>query len=79
MITLYIPRNYGIEIKDLIGKPISYVCAVIKGRIEEALLIDDRVESVTDFVITKGKVLYLWHLLLFRLWGDVKIEKEFEF
>ena len=34
-------RNYGIEIKDLIGKPISYVCAVIKGRIEEALLTDD--------------------------------------
>ena len=72
-------RNYGIEIKDLIGKPISYVCAVIKGRIEEALLTDDRVESVTDFVITKGKGSVLVAFTVVSSMGDVKIEKEFEF
>ena len=72
-------RNYGIEIKDLIGKPISYVCAVIKGRIEEALLIDDRIESVTDFVITKGKGSVLVAFTVVSSMGDVKIEKEFEF
>ena len=78
MTTLY-SRNYGIEIKDLLGKPISYVCAVIKGRIEEALLIDDRIESVTDFVITKGKGSVLVAFTVVSSMGDVKIEKEFEF
>ena len=72
-------RNYGIEIKDLIGKPISYVCAVIKSRIEEALLTDDRVESVTDFVITKEKGSVLVAFTVVSSMGDVKIEKEFEF
>ena len=63
----------------IIGKPISYVCAVIKGRIEEALLIDDRIESVTDFVITKGMGSVLVAFTVVSSMGDVKIEKEFEF
>lgn len=72
-------RNYGIEIKDLIGKPVSYVCAVIKGRIEEALLTDDRIERVTDFVVTKGKGSVLVGFTVVSSIGDVNIEKKFEF
>lgn len=41
--------DYGIELKDLFGKPISYVMAEIKYRIEEALTQDDRIESVGNF------------------------------
>lgn len=71
--------NYGIEIKDLIGKPISYVCAVIKGRIEDALLTDDRIESVKDFSLTRGKSSVLVEFTVVSSLGNVKIEKDFEF
>ena len=41
--------NYGIELKDLIGEPVSYVVAELERRISEALLQDDRIESVDSF------------------------------
>lgn len=47
--------NYGIEIKDLFGKQISYVKAVLPSRIKEALLQDDRIEDVHSFRISHDK------------------------
>jgi phage baseplate assembly protein W len=41
--------DYGIELVDLIGKPIPYCMAVIPRRVKEALLVDNRIENVTDF------------------------------
>lgn len=41
--------NYGIELQDLFGMPVYYVCPELQRRIEEALLQDDRITSVTDF------------------------------
>lgn len=41
--------NYGIELKDLFGKSVMYVCPEIERRVKEALLQDDRITSVTDF------------------------------
>ena len=41
--------NYGIELADLFGKSVMYVCPEIERRIKEALLQDDRITSVTDF------------------------------
>ena len=45
---IYTP-NYGIELMDLIGAPISYVCPELERRITEALVIDDRIDSVDTF------------------------------
>lgn len=45
--------DYGIELADLRGKPIPYVMSEIKIRIIDALTVDDRIESVTDFAVTK--------------------------
>ncbi|SFM40691.1 DUF2634 domain-containing protein [Pelosinus propionicus] len=45
--------NYGIELNDLVGKDLNYVTSEFKRRVSEALLQDDRVESVTDFVFTQ--------------------------
>ena len=47
--------DYGIELVDLVGQPISFVTAVLPGRIEEALTQDDRIEQVKDFKFTKQK------------------------
>ena len=54
--------NYGIELNDLIGKPIPYVYAEIERRIKEALLADNRIKEVTDFRFSNngGDVLCLF-------------------
>lgn len=54
--------NYGIELNDLIGKPIPYVYAEIERRIKEALLADNRIKEVTDFRFSNngGNVLCLF-------------------
>lgn len=44
--------NYGIELQDLIGEPVSYVCAELIDRITEALTQDDRIDSVDNFDFT---------------------------
>lgn len=41
--------NFGVEMEELIGQDPAYVRANIKKRIADALSIDDRVESVSDF------------------------------
>ena len=41
--------NYGIELQDLFGQPIPYVCAVLPDRIKDCLLQDDRVQNVVNF------------------------------
>lgn len=41
--------NYGVELSDLIGQPIPYVYAEIERRVTEALVQDDRIESVVNF------------------------------
>lgn len=51
--------DYGIELQDLFGKPLPYVYSELPRRIEEALLQDDRIESVGNFELssTRGDVL----------------------
>lgn len=41
--------NYGIELKDLYGMPVGYVCPELERRITEALTWDDRIDSVDGF------------------------------
>lgn len=41
--------NYGIELVDLFGQPIPWVYPELERRITEALVWDDRINSVTEF------------------------------
>ena len=41
--------DYGIELDDLFGQPIPWVYPELERRITEALVWDDRINSVTDF------------------------------
>lgn len=51
--------DYGVELKDLFGKPMSYIISELPRRITEALTTDNRIEDVTDFEFEhKGKVLH---------------------
>lgn len=47
--------NYGIELADLFGEPVFYVVPELERRITEALLQDDRIESVSDFEFDTSK------------------------
>ncbi len=44
--------NYGIQLKDLFGKPTTYVCAVLPSRIKQALMQYDRIQNVYDFEVS---------------------------
>ena len=41
--------NYGVELLDLYGEPITYVCPELERRIKEALVQDDRIDNVDNF------------------------------
>lgn len=42
-------HNYGVELKDLFGKPMELAKSKLKKRIREALTQDDRIQSVDAF------------------------------
>ena len=67
--------NYGVELADLFGKPVSYCYAEIKRRITEALLQDDRIMSVNEFEFThkKGEILTTFRVVTTE--GDIRMEK----
>lgn len=72
--------DYGIETVDLYGEPVTYVCPEIQRRVEEALLQDDRIDSVDDFefdVSEKGKVKATF--TVHTIYGDAEIEKVVNF
>ena len=47
--------NFGVELRDLFGKPMTWVMPEVKRRIAEALLRDDRVTAVDGFVLTPDR------------------------
>lgn len=73
-------QNYGIELNDLYGEPLSFVCAELEDRITEALIQDDRIESVSDFdfnLVRKGEVLATFTVR--TIFGDVAAERKVNF
>jgi hypothetical protein len=68
--------NYGVELSDLFGKPIAFVLPEIKRRVTEALIQDDRIDSVDTFkfVVNKGKVLATF--TVHSIYGEIEAEKE---
>ena len=68
--------DYGIETLDLFGEPISYVCPETERRIIEALIQDDRIESVDNFEFDyskKGKLLVTF--CVHTIYGDLEEER----
>lgn len=72
--------NYGVELLDLLGEPVTYVCPELKRRITEALLCDDRIRSVDHFTFKlpqKGVVHVSF--TVHSIYGDVQSEREVNF
>lgn len=67
--------DYGIELLDLYGKPLSYVRPELERRIREALLQDDRITVVDNFYFEQTEknsihVTFTAH----TIYGDTTIE-----
>lgn len=72
--------NYGIELSDLFGEPISYVCPELERRITEALIWDDRIQNVDNFEfnLSKKGVVHV-SFTVHTIFGDVEAEREVNF
>lgn len=69
-------KYYGIELEDLFGELVSYVCPELERRITEALVQDDRIESVDSFsfdIIEKRTVHVTF--IVHTVFGEVNAEK----
>lgn len=72
--------DYGIELLDLYGEHITYVCPELQRRIEEALLQDDRINAVDNFEFDtskKGTVKVTFTVQ--TIFGDIEEEKVVNF
>lgn len=70
------PWYYGIETLDLYGEPVTYVCPELERRITEALIVDTRIKSVTDFehdLSVKGVV--HTSFTVNTIYGEIKADK----
>ncbi len=72
-------RNYGIELKDLIGLPSDYVISQVEERITEALIYDDRIISVEDFVFAKNRSKIHVKFKVYTIYGDTNFDYELPF
>ena len=68
--------NYGIELLGLFGEPITYVCPELQRRITEALLQDDRINSVDNFEfdLTERKTVKVT-FTVHTIFGELQEEK----
>lgn len=68
--------DYGVELRNLFGKPISYVIPELERRVNEALLTDDRILSTSDweFSTTKNTVTARWTTN--TIFGEIKNDVE---
>lgn len=68
--------DYGVELADLFGKPMPYVIPEIPRRIEEALLVDDRITKVDSFDLQydkKGNV--NCYFVVHSIFGNIEMER----
>lgn len=71
--------DYGVELKELFDQPLGYVLPELKRRITEALLQDDRIQSVEEFRFnTEKKGIVTVSFTVGTNYGEVSVEKEVE-
>lgn len=70
--------DYGVEFSDLRGMPLQYVMSAVKSRITDALLADDRIAGVEDFVIERSgrKALHVRFTVLSEQDAEINVETE---
>lgn len=68
--------NYGVELADLFGEPTTYALPEIKRRITEALLMDDRIESVDNWQFSVNRQKVHTTFTANTIFGEIDVETE---
>lgn len=68
--------EYGVELWELYGREDSYVIPELERVMTEAVLRDDRVESVSNFKIHKDGKARIVTFTVHSVFGDFEAEKE---
>ena len=69
--------DYGVEFQELLGSPLAaFAIAKAKQNIREALLQDDRISEVKDFVDTRDKDKVKLSFTVITDFGEIKQEAE---
>ena len=70
--------NYGVDIESLIGKDYDYVRIELKRRIEECLLEDERIKTVSNFKFEREEDILQCIFEVESIYGNITISKEVE-
>lgn len=62
--------DYGSELKDLIGKDKDITESEIKRRVAEALMQDDRINNVDNFIFNYNKDSVIVNFTVFSIYGE---------
>lgn len=68
--------NYGMELKELFGSSMSVAKSKIKKRIKEALMQDERIQSIDAFSFSQNRNKLTITFTVHTLQGDFTAEKE---
>ncbi len=69
--------NYGIEIQDLIGNDFDLIQSEIERVVSEALLADERIESVDNFDLQQtDRSSLLFSFTVLTVFGEINMEQE---
>lgn len=68
--------DYGVELSDLIGKPMPYVMSEVPRRITEALKVDNRITDVVDFEFEQYRKSLHVSFTVITTAGGIPIEME---
>lgn len=68
--------NYGSELKGVIGMDKDIAESEFKRRVREALLQDDRVNNVDNFIFEYEKDSALVKFTVFSIYGDFEMDKK---
>lgn len=69
--------NYGIEIQDLIGNEFDLIQSEIERVVSEALLADERIESVDNFDLQQtDRSSLLFSFTVLTVFGEINMEQE---
>lgn len=72
--------NFGVELSDLFGQPVSYVCGELERRIKEALVQDDRINSVDSFSFdTSKRHIISVTCVAHTIFGSLDVKKEVDY
>lgn len=68
--------NYGSELKHLIGKDRDIAESEIKRRISEALIQDERIKNIDNFIFSYNEDGVIVDFTVFSIYGEISISKE---